>query len=188
MSYAATLKKIPRRGHSFDSVCFKDASGTSVPAKVFETIKQARALLGKDVHLVFHSHETAGVGVAQYLAAINAGADQVDLSLAPCSGGTCQTDVLTMWHALPRHRLHVLCFDIDKIITRPRKSSRSAWPTTSSPPEATAVEPLIPFSPMPGGALTANTQMLRDNGIIGQVRGDNPTWARSSSSAASAPR
>jgi pyruvate carboxylase subunit B len=31
------------------------------------------------------------------------------------------------------------------------------------PPEARAVEPLIPFSPMPGGALTANTQMMRDN-------------------------
>ena len=29
------------------------------------------------------------------------------------------------------------------------------------PPEATQVSPLIPFSPMPGGALTANTQMMR---------------------------
>ncbi len=28
------------------------------------------------------------------------------------------------------------------------------------------VEPTIPWSPMPGGALTANTQMLRDNGIL----------------------
>ena len=34
------------------------------------------------------------------------------------------------------------------------------------PPEATAVEPLIPYSPMPGGALTANTQMMRDNNMI----------------------
>jgi pyruvate carboxylase subunit B len=34
------------------------------------------------------------------------------------------------------------------------------------PPEATRVEPLIPWSPMPGGALTANTQMLRDNGLM----------------------
>jgi pyruvate carboxylase subunit B len=30
------------------------------------------------------------------------------------------------------------------------------------PPEATQVSPLIPFSPMPGGALTANTQLMRD--------------------------
>ena len=34
------------------------------------------------------------------------------------------------------------------------------------PPEATRVEPLIPFFPMPGGALTANTQMLRDNNLM----------------------
>jgi len=34
------------------------------------------------------------------------------------------------------------------------------------PPEATQVSPLIPFSPMPGGALTANTQMMRDSGIL----------------------
>jgi len=34
------------------------------------------------------------------------------------------------------------------------------------PPEATQVSPLIPFSPMPGGALTANTQMMRDNNIL----------------------
>jgi pyruvate carboxylase subunit B len=34
------------------------------------------------------------------------------------------------------------------------------------PPEAKAVEPLIPWSPMPGGALTANTQMMRDNNIM----------------------
>ena len=34
------------------------------------------------------------------------------------------------------------------------------------PPEATQVSPLIPFSPMPGGALTANTQMMRDSGDL----------------------
>jgi len=34
------------------------------------------------------------------------------------------------------------------------------------PPEATTVNPLIPFFPLPGGALTANTQMLRDNGLM----------------------
>ena len=34
------------------------------------------------------------------------------------------------------------------------------------PPEAKAVEPMIPFSPMPGGALTANTQMMRDLGML----------------------
>jgi pyruvate carboxylase subunit B len=31
------------------------------------------------------------------------------------------------------------------------------------PPEAQAIEPLVCLSPMPGGALTANTQMMRDS-------------------------
>jgi pyruvate carboxylase subunit B len=34
------------------------------------------------------------------------------------------------------------------------------------PPEAKEVNPVIPFSPMPGGALTANTQMMRDNNTL----------------------
>ncbi|MBI3874346.1 MAG: biotin attachment protein, partial [Arcobacter sp.] len=34
------------------------------------------------------------------------------------------------------------------------------------PPEATQVSTLIPFSPMPGGALTANTQMMRDDNTL----------------------
>jgi pyruvate carboxylase subunit B len=34
------------------------------------------------------------------------------------------------------------------------------------PPEAQRVEPIIPWCPMPGGALTSNTQMLRDNNIM----------------------
>ena len=34
------------------------------------------------------------------------------------------------------------------------------------PPEALAVNPMIISSPLPGGALTANTQMMRDNGVM----------------------
>jgi pyruvate carboxylase subunit B len=34
------------------------------------------------------------------------------------------------------------------------------------PPEALEINPLITLSPMPGGALTANTQMMRDNNCL----------------------
>ncbi|WP_319559569.1 biotin/lipoyl-containing protein [Marispirochaeta sp.] len=162
--YTRSLKDILDAGIPFDSVCFKDASGTSVPSKVHETIKQARQLLGDDVQLVFHSHETAGIGVAQYMAALEAGANQIDLSLAPCSGGTCQTDVMTMWHAL-RGTDFDLGVDIGKI-EKAEEVFKECMKDYFMPPEATKVEPLIPFSPMPGGALTANTQMLRDNNMM----------------------
>lgn len=162
--YASTLKQILDAGIPFDSVCFKDASGTAVPSKVFETIQQARQLLGNDVNIHFHTHETAGIGVAAYMAALEGGADTIDLSLAPCSGGTCQTDVLVMWHALRGSRFD-LGVDIDKI-REAEEVLKECMKDYFLPPEATAVEPSIPWSPMPGGALTANTQMLRDNGIM----------------------
>ncbi|MFP4180879.1 MAG: biotin/lipoyl-containing protein [Spirochaetaceae bacterium] len=162
--YVGVLRQILDAGIPFDSVCFKDASGTSVPATVYETIKQARQLLGEDTHLTFHSHETAGVGVLQYKSALDAGANQIDLSMAPVSGGTGQTDIITMWHAL-RGTDFDLGVDIKKV-EEAEEVFKECMADYFVPPEAKAVEPLIPFSPMPGGALTANTQMMRDNNIL----------------------
>ncbi len=162
--YEKTLKSILDAGIPYDSVCFKDASGTSTPKVVYETIKRARKLLGKDMNIVFHSHETAGVSIQQYMSAIEAGASQVDLSLVPVSGGTCQPDVITMWHAL-RGTEYSLDIDIEKVMEAERVFEE-CMSDYFLPPEATTVNPIIPFSPLPGGALTANTQMLRDNGLM----------------------
>lgn len=162
--YEKTLRGIMDSGLPYDSVCFKDASGTSRPQKVYETIKMARRLLGDKVKVVFHSHETAGTCTTAYKGAIEAGVDQIDLALAPCSGGTSQPDVITMWHAL-RGTDYTLDIDITKII-KLEQMFKDAMKDYFMPPEATAVEPLIPFFPMPGGALTANTQMLRDNKLM----------------------
>lgn len=162
--YIGVLKNIVDAGIPYDSVCFKDASGTSTPATVYETIKLARKMLGDSVHIVFHSHETAGISIAQYRGALEAGANQVDCSMAPASGGTCQPDVITLWHAL-RGTDFDLGIDINKLVAA-SEVFKDCMQDYFMPPEAKAVEPRIPFSPMPGGALTANTQMMRDNGIL----------------------
>ena len=162
--YTETLRKILDAEIPFDSVCFKDASGTAVPATVFETIVQARRLLPEGTLIHFHTHETAGISVQAYNAALDAGADAIDLSLAPVSGGTCQPDVLVMWHAL-RATEYDLDIDVDKV-REAEEVFKECMGDYYLPPEAVAVEPMIPWSPMPGGALTANTQMLRDNGIM----------------------
>ena len=162
--YTNTLKKILDAGIPYDSVCFKDASGTTTPAIVYETIKAARKLVPSDIEIRFHSHETAGVCILQYKAALDAGATGLDLSMAPVSGGTCQADVATMWHAL-RGTDYDLGIDIDKMLAA-EEVFKECMKDYFVPPEAKAVEPLIPFSPMPGGALTANTQMMRDNKIF----------------------
>ncbi len=162
--YEMTLKQILKAEIPYDAVCFKDASGTAVPATVYETIKRARKLLPGDTYIHFHTHETAGVSVLANKAALDAGATAIDLSLAPCSGGTCQPDILVMWHAL-RGSEYTLDIDIDKVRAA-EEVFKDCMREYFLPPEATAVEPLIPWSPMPGGALTANTQMMRDTGIM----------------------
>lgn len=164
--YEQTLRRILDAGIPFNSVCFKDASGTSVPSVVYETLRRARAMLPEGTGLQFHTHETAGCAVLAYKAAIEAGVDTIDLSLVPVSGGACQPDVIVMWHAL-RGTDYQLDVDIDRV-REAEAVFRDCMRDYFLPPEATMVEPLIPWSPMPGGALTANTQMLRDNDLMGR--------------------
>ena len=163
--YEKTLRDILDSGIPYHSVCFKDASGTSSPQKVYETIKMAKKLLPEEMHVRLHTHETAGVSVACYLAALEAGADGIDLAASPVSGGTSQPDILTMLHAVKGKNYDLGGLELEKILTY-EDVLQDCLKDYFMPPEAVQVSPLIPFSPMPGGALTANTQMLRDNNIL----------------------
>lgn len=163
--YEKILRQILNAGIAFDSVCFKDASGTSNPQKIYDTIKMARKNLPQNTHIRLHTHETAGVSVACYLAALEAGADGIDLAASPVSGGTSQPDILTMLHAVKGKNYDLGGLDPEKIL-KYEDVLQDCLKDYFLPPEATMVSPLIPFSPMPGGALTANTQMMRDNNIL----------------------
>ncbi|EIX0489275.1 biotin attachment protein [Campylobacter jejuni] len=163
--YEKILKEILAAEIPFHSICFKDASGTSNPNKIYETIKMARKILPQDTHIRLHTHETAGVSIACYLAALEAGVDGIDLAAAPVSGGTSQPDILTMMHALKGKDYDLGGLEEEKIL-KYEEVLKDCLKEYFLPPEATMVNPLIPFSPMPGGALTANTQMMRDNNIL----------------------
>ena len=162
--YEKVLRSILDAGIPFTSLAFKDASGTSSPRKVYETIKRTREILGQDAHIRFHSHETAGTGLAAYLAALEGGADGIDLAMKPVSGGTAQPDIVSMWHAL-KNTEYDLGIDINKILET-EEIFKECMKDYFLPPEALAVNPMIIQSPLPGGALTANTQMLRDNNLM----------------------
>lgn len=163
--YEKILREILDANIPYHSVCFKDASGTSSPQKVYETVKMARKLLPEKTHIRLHTHETAGVSVACYLAALEAGVDGIDLAASPVSGGTSQPDILTMLHAVKGKNYDLGGLDVEKIL-KYESVLNDCLKEYFLPPEAVQVSPLIPFSPMPGGALTANTQMMRDNNIL----------------------
>jgi len=162
--YEKILRDILDAEIPYHSVCFKDATGTANPQKIYETIKMARRLLPEGTHIRLHTQETAGISVAQNLAALEAGADGIDAAAHPVSGGTSQPDILVMMHATKGKNFD-FGFDFEKIL-KYEATLKECLADYFIPPEATQVEPLIQFSPMPGGALTANTQMLRDNNMM----------------------
>ena len=158
--YLEKLDEILNSDIPFDSIVFKDASGTCPPNTVYETIKGARARVAKDRIIWFHTHDTAGLGVACILAALDAGADGIDVAQSPVSGGTCQPDILSMWHAL-KHTQYTLDIDYEKVL-KSERVFEECMEKYMLPPEAKETSPKIVLSPMPGGALTTNTLMMRD--------------------------
>lgn len=84
-----------------DSICIKDMAGLLTPRithDLVKTIKTRHAL-----PVVVHSHETAGLALASYLAAIDAGADIVDTAITPFANGTGQPDTIRMQAAMAGH-------------------------------------------------------------------------------------
>ena len=162
--YVECVEKIVEAGIPFDSLVFKDASGTCPPSIVYDTIKETREILGKDAVIWFHTHDTAGLGLSCIIAAIEAGCDGTDLSKSPVSGGTCQPDILGLWHAL-KGTDYTLDIDYEKIL-KAESVFEKCMERYMMPPEAKQVSPVIVLSPMPGGALTANTMMMRDTNTL----------------------
>ena len=162
--YERVLRNILDSGLPFDSLCFKDASGTSNPRKVYETVKMAREILGADAHIRFHSHETAGTGLASYLAALDGGADGIDLAMKPVSGGTGQPDIISMWHALKGSE-YDLGLDIKKIMETEEifKECMKDYPLD---PTSLAVNPILIQAPLPGGATATTVNQLKDMGMM----------------------
>ncbi len=161
--YRGLVRGILESGLAFDSLCFKDSAGTVRPSKVFDTVRAARKLLGDKANIAYHTHDTVGLGIVSCLAAVKAGADRVDLSLSPLSGGACQPDLVTFWHAL-RDSGFDLDIDIKKVLEAEELLKASLKPYVMTP-EAARTDPLVLFYPMPGGALAANANLLRDQGL-----------------------
>ena len=162
--YEKVLRNILDSGLPFDSLAFKDASGTSNPRKVYETVKMARNILGEGAHIRFHSHETAGTGLAAYLAALDGGADGIDLAMKPVSGGTGQPDIISMWHAL-KGTEYDLGIDIKKVMDTEEifKECMKDYPIS---PISLAVNPILIQAPLPGGATATTVNQLKDMGLL----------------------
>lgn len=83
------------------SIGIKDMSGVIAPRIAYDMVKELKARVGLPITL--HTHDTAGLGAAAYLAAIDAGVDAVETSIVPFANGTSQPDTLRMLALLEGH-------------------------------------------------------------------------------------
>ena len=84
-----------------DSICIKDMAGLLTPRITYDLVKAIKSR--HSLPVIVHSHETAGLALASYLAGIDAGADAVDTSIVPFANGTGQPDTLRMQAAMTGH-------------------------------------------------------------------------------------
>jgi oxaloacetate decarboxylase alpha subunit/pyruvate carboxylase subunit B len=84
-----------------DSLGIKDMSGIIQPQVAFHLVRELKARVG--IPITLHTHDTAGLGAASYLAAIDAGIDCVEVSIVPFANGTAQPDTQRMLALLEGH-------------------------------------------------------------------------------------
>jgi oxaloacetate decarboxylase alpha subunit/pyruvate carboxylase subunit B len=116
ISPAHTLEKFLSFGRELaamgcHSLAIKDMSGVLAPVMAAKMVSGLKAESGLPVTV--HSHDTAGLAGATYLAAIDAGADAVETSIAPFANGTAQPDTVRMLAMLEGHPRRPGHFDPD---------------------------------------------------------------------------
>lgn len=84
-----------------DSLGIKDMSGVLAPRVAFDLVGELKRHTALPV--VVHTHDTAGLAAATYMAAIEAGADVIETSIAPFANGTAQPDTVRMLALLEGH-------------------------------------------------------------------------------------
>ncbi len=147
-----------------DSICLKDASGTTDPKTIYDTAVGLKKLMPPEMILWMHTHDTASMAVACYMAAVAGGADGIDLSVRPMASGTVQPDVRSMAHALKGtgYKLDVdpsKMNEIENMLSELMKDY-DFNPTTTTP------DARVLGFPMPGGAIGPNVHMMVKAGIL----------------------
>jgi len=83
------------------SIGIKDMAGLIQPKVTYDLVRELKARVGLPV--VLHSHDTAGLAATSYYAAVEAGVDAIETSIAPFANGTGQPDTVRMLALLDGH-------------------------------------------------------------------------------------
>ena len=83
------------------SIGIKDMAGIMKPHVAFDLVSQLKKKVGLPV--ILHTHDTAGLGAASYMAGVEAGVDVIETSISPFANGTSQPDTIRMLALLEGH-------------------------------------------------------------------------------------
>jgi pyruvate carboxylase subunit B len=157
-------RQIIESGMHYDSICLKDASGTTDPVTIYRTAIGLKKLMPPEVPLWMHTHDTAATSIACYMAAIHGGADGVDVAVRPLASGTSQPDARALAHAL-KGTGYALDMDVDRLPRIEAMLEELLADYEFNPTTTTADARVLGF-PMPGGAIGPNVHMMVKAGIL----------------------
>jgi oxaloacetate decarboxylase alpha subunit/pyruvate carboxylase subunit B len=146
-----------------DSLGIKDMSGILQPQIAYNLVKELKSKVGLPITL--HTHDTAGLGAAAYLAAIEAGVDCVEVSIVPFANGTSQPDTQRMLALLEGHP-RCPQFDTDKL-TQLRDYFTGVYKQLekfTSPANERVDSDILTFQ-VPGGMLSNFRNQLKEQGM-----------------------
>ena len=157
-------KRLLESGLHIDSICLKDASGTTDPKTIYDAVIGLKKIMPPKMPLWLHTHDTASTAVSCYMAGIAAGVDGVDLSIRPMASGTVQPDVRSLAHGL-KGTGYSLDIDLLKINDIENLLNEGLKDYDFNPTTTTADARVLGF-PMPGGAIGPNVHMMVKAGIF----------------------
>ncbi|MGB5531433.1 MAG: biotin/lipoyl-containing protein [Ignavibacteriaceae bacterium] len=157
-------KKLLESGMQIDSIVLKDASGTTDPKTIYDSVIGLKKIMPPEMPLWLHTHDTASTAVSCYMAGIDAGVDGVDLSIRPMASGTVQPDVRSLAHGL-KGTGYSLDIDVSKMSELEHLVTEGLKDYDFNPTTTTADARVLGF-PMPGGAIGPNVHMMVKAGIL----------------------
>ena len=162
--YIEIVRKLIETGVHFDSVCLKDASGTTDPRTLYLAARGIKKIIPPEIPLWQHTHDTASMAVSCYMAGIAGGVDGIDCSVRPMASGTVQPDVRSVAHAL-KGTGYTLDIDPGKMTEIENLLNEGLKDYVFNPVTTSADARVVGF-PMPGGAIGPNVHMMTEAGIL----------------------
>ena len=173
ISPAHTLEKFLAFGRELaemgcHSLAIKDMSGILAPVVAAKLVRGLTEATGLPVTI--HSHDTAGLAAATYMAAIDAGAYAVETSIAPFANGTGQPDTARMLALLEDHPRRPDHFD-PELLMEIRSHLETVYEELhdfTSPANERTDADILAFQ-VPGGMLSNFRTQLKDLNMADRV-------------------